>query len=118
MKILHICTNYTDTQLYQKLNEELQKKGIDQTYAVPSSYSTNCSFELNDNVKVLKCYPRWLRIVYRIKQSVIRKEIDRKIDVESYDIIHAHLLFTNGYLAYKFKKNMVSHMLLLFGIQM
>lgn len=104
MKILHICTNYTDTQLYQKLNEELQKKGIDQTYAVPSSYSTNCSFELNDNVKVLKCYPRWLRIVYRIKQSVIRKEIDRKIEVESYDIIHAHLLFTNGYLAYKFKK--------------
>lgn len=104
MKVLHICSNYTDTMLYQKLNDELNKKDINQTFVVPNSYSSSCNFDLNSNVKVLKCYPKWFRIAYHIKQLVIRKAINRLIDVSEYDIIHAHLLFTNGYLAYKIKR--------------
>lgn len=104
MKILHICSNYTDTMLYQKLNDELKKKNINQTFIVPNSYSAKCNFELNSNVKILKCYPKWLRIAYHIKQFVIRKAINKIIDVSEYDVIHAHLLFTNGYLAYQIKK--------------
>lgn len=104
MKILHICSNYTDTILYQKLNEELQERSIDQTFIVPNSYSSSCKFELGFNVKVLKCYPKWLRIAYRIKQFVIKRAMNNVIDASKYDIVHAHLLFTNGYLAYKIKK--------------
>lgn len=104
MNVLHICSNYTDTQLYQRLIEAEDSYGIKQLIVVPNRYDNACSFKVDERALILKCYGKLARIAYRIKQAKIYKAVIQAVEVKNYDLVHAHLLFTNGYCAYKIKK--------------
>ena len=104
MRVLHICSNYTDTPLYQRLLEAEDVYGYEQAVVVPNRFDNECKFELDKRARVIKCYGKFARFFYHYKQKKIYRNIENVVNINEYDIVHAHLLFSNGYCAYKIKK--------------
>lgn len=105
-KILHICSEYSNRPLYSNMVSRLDKLGFEQHVYVPvrrssdigkywtkttSKVSFSYSFILNPS----------LRIRYYRKVRKISRNINAKIKVQDFDLIHAHTLFTNGGPAYR-----------------
>ncbi|SDM56591.1 glycosyltransferase family 4 protein [Sediminibacillus halophilus] len=109
MKILHICSGYPDTKLYQNLLRELDNKNIDQTMYVPYKTSEISNKRILDNAKHTEYifsspYTKLDRILYYPKINKILKDLKMRVDFRKVELIHAHFLFSNGGIAYKLKK--------------
>ena len=106
--VLHICSSFAQTKLYRELILELSKKGIKQTVYVPvRSISEVGKYDIPgiENVKVI--YSHILsfkhRLLYHIKIKTIFADIEKQVDLNTFDIVHAHFLFSDGGVAYKIK---------------
>ncbi|MCC3356089.1 glycosyltransferase family 4 protein [Bacillus sp. REN16] len=112
MKILNINSYYLSSSLYQPMEENLKRTGLNLTTYVPihSTYKARkeISFPLPEHVYVSKCYKKYERIFFHLKHTKIIRDFFIKFKLENYDILHAHSLFSNGYIAYlsykKYKK--------------
>lgn len=101
MRVLHINCNYVGTTLHQLMVEELGRQGYDNQVYVPT-YDKNLSVIIpNPNVIVSECFKKWNRLVFDYKQSKIIRDLQRRVDVSSYDLIHAYTVFTDGNCARK-----------------
>ncbi len=58
---------------------------------------------IGDMPKVLiaPCYPAWNRVLFHLKHGKICAEIQTKVNVPAHDLVHAHTLFSNGYVAHR-----------------
>lgn len=96
MKILHINCNFITTSLHKLLISELDKMNIDNVVYVPT-YDKNLGIvDCGKNVIVSECFNKWDRICFNYKQNKIFSDIEKKIDIKSFDCIHAYTLFTDG----------------------
>ncbi|WP_054860232.1 glycosyltransferase [Gracilibacillus sp. JCM 18860] len=102
MKILHINSYFSTGKFYKNLYDKQigHNLDIDVFVPVPKSFR-NDDRDFGEYSVVSKCYNSFDRYSYFLKQYKILKEIQTKFDIYSYDIIHAHSLFTNGFIAYK-----------------
>lgn len=100
MRILHI-NPYSDNKLYDNLYE-LQCKQYDIDVVVPMNkkfegvvepfgFKKDLAFVFND----------YDRFFYYKKQNKILEYIEQNYDLYKYDLIHAHTLFSSGYIAYR-----------------
>lgn len=101
MKILHINGNYVYTLLHQLMADKLAELGCENTVYVPVYDKNTAVITPNDNVVVSECFERRDRIVFDYKQKKIFDDVQKKIDVKAFDIIHAYTLFTDGNCARK-----------------
>lgn len=108
INVLHICSDYSQQKLYRELILELSKKGIKQTVYVPvRSISEIGKYDIKgiENVKVI--YSHILsfkhRLFYHLKIKSIFSDIEKQLDLNSFNIVHAHFLFSDGGVAYKIK---------------
>jgi len=106
--VLHICSDYSQQKLYRELILELSKKGIKQTVYVPvRSVLEIGKYDITsiENVKVNFSYILSFkhRLFYHLKTSSVFADIEKQIDLNSVDIVHAHFLFSDGGVAYKIK---------------
>ena len=106
--VLHICSDYSQQKLYRELILELFKKGIKQTVYVPvRSISEVGKYDISgiENVQVI--YSHILsfkhKLLYPIKIKTVLTDIEKKVNLKSIDIVHAHFLFSDGGVAYKIK---------------
>ncbi len=106
--VLHICSDYSQQKLYKELIIELSKKGINQTVYVPVRSITEVGkYEITGikNVKVI--YSHILsfkhRFLYHTKIKTIFADIEKQVDLNTLDILHAHFLFSDGGVAYRIK---------------
>ncbi len=109
MKVLHICSYYITSKLYRNLVEHLERENIKNDVYIPVNSDLlmyKYSGENNDKTKYIysKCFNKFDRVSFRLKNKKIYKDINNKIDFSDIDISHAHSLFVNGYVAYKLKK--------------
>lgn len=105
MKILHINSYYSDTQLYKNLFDKQIEQGIDLDVFV--SVPTNYEMPIRDFGKytlVRKNHHKWDRIWFGNKQRKMWNDLEKHYATNEYDLIHAHSLFTNGGLAYRMHK--------------
>src|SRR5690625_2946202 len=105
MKILHINSYFNGSRFYKNLYDKQIEKGLKINVFVPIS-KTIC-----DELKYDITYTQWSknhnqydRFIFSLKQKKIYKDITSKYDLDKYDLVHAHSLFTNGYTALKIKK--------------
>ena len=104
MKVLHINCNYIGTTLHQLMVEELERNGYDNLVYVPT-YNRNLSvITPNENVVVSECFKKWDRLIFDYKQIKIMRDLQRKTDVSSFDLIHAYTVFTDGNCARKMSR--------------
>lgn len=100
-KVLHICPDFPNTKLYNLLISRLEENYRNVVY-VPS-----CPKEVPAPFPV-EYLGRDFGIVDRLlffrKQRIIKNDIERKGLCEGKQMIHAHILFTGGYVARKLSK--------------
>lgn len=105
MRILHINSYYYEGVFYKNLFEEQKKKGIDIDVYIPVSYDQKVSdFDHGTYSTVSKAYGKLDRLFYFSKHEKLVKDVQRHYTISDYDMIHAHSLFSNGYVAYKLWK--------------
>jgi glycosyltransferase involved in cell wall biosynthesis len=108
IQILHICSDYSQQKLYRELILELSKKGIKQTVYVPvRSISEIGKYDIKSIENVNVIYSHILsfkqRLFYHLKIRTIFADIEKQLDLYTFDIVHAHFLFSDGGVAYKIK---------------
>lgn len=104
MRILHINCNYIGTTLHQCMIEHMDELGIQSQVYVPTYDASNSVIVPNSNVCVSECFNKWDRVWFYHKQKKIINDIENKIEVKSFDVIHAYTLFTDGNCAMQLHK--------------
>lgn len=105
MKILHINSYYNGSVFYKKFYDHQVENNIDIDVYVPVSSSyVEPSFDYGVYTKVSKNHHKFDRYFFYLKHYKIYKDINRKYNMSNYSILHAHSLFSNGYIAMKLKE--------------
>src|SRR5699024_6489413 len=55
---------------------------------------------LLSHVNVSKCFNKYDKLLFHLKHYKIKEDFFNQYTIENYDILHAHSLFSNGYIAY------------------
>lgn len=105
MKILHINSYFSVSKFYKNLYDKQVNSGLNIDVFVPVS-STFKDFEAEfDTYTTLSSnHTKYDRLFFHLKHHKIYKDIVRKYDIATYSVIHAHSLFSNGYVAMRLKK--------------
>lgn len=107
MKVLHINSYYASSSFYKHLFEKQIQKGIDIDVYVPVAKNfINHRIDYGEYTRIVKNHGKYDRYLFHIKHWKILKDVVKQYDVMNYDILHAHSLFSNGYIAYKLNKRL------------
>ncbi len=100
-EVLHICADYPYNKLYDLLIRNLSEGNPNRVY-VPSYQREN---QATYPVTYLgRDFNKLDRLLFFRKQHIIVKDIERRGLCDNVCIIHAHTLFTSGYVAWKLSK--------------
>lgn len=103
-KVLQICSYYTGTKLYHRLFSSLSEINANESVYVFTHDYYNLLESTNYDITISKCYNKFDRLFFHLKHIKVLKDIIIKFDINRFDILHAHSLFSNGYIAYKLNK--------------
>lgn len=106
MKILHINSYYSGSMFYKNLYDYQLRSGIDISVFVPVSSTINDRKDFGSYTTISKNHNKYDRFIFHLKQNKVYSDIIKKYDIKEFSIIHAHSLFTNGYIALKLKKDL------------
>lgn len=109
MKVLHVCSYYIGSKLYSNMVSNLDELGIENEVYIPISseelINKNCVEGLSKtNFIYSKAFNTIDRFNFKLKTNKIYQDLLNKVNLDTIDIVHAHSLFVNGYLAYRLKK--------------
>ena len=105
MKILHINSYYSSSPFYKHLFDYQIKKNLDIDVYVPvSNKFEDTNREYGEYTKLIKNHRSIDRYFFHIKHGKILRDVKNQYSVDSYNVIHAHSLFSNGFIAYKLFK--------------
>lgn len=114
MKVLQVCSFYAVNNLYKSLFKELKEIGFQNDIYIPCRPKNipkvikenefySGVYKNGDNI-----YEKFINIISQYefykKHNYIYMDLKKRLDLDEYNLIHAHSLFENGYLAYKAKK--------------
>lgn len=108
MKILNINSYYYSSSVHKQLQKSLLDRGIDTVTYVPLAKGyvprDECKYEYEDYIEYSECYNSIDRYIFHLKHSKILSDIRKKFEFQEFDLVHAHSLFSNGYIALQLKK--------------
>ena len=104
--VLQICSYYTGSALYKNLFFGLEALGINQTVYVFTHKGYTHSDIVPSNVHISQCFRRAERLLFHLKHERVIKDLRGRSNMEQYNMAHAHSLFSNGYIAYRLKKEL------------
>lgn len=103
MKVLQIANAYLKNKLYTLLFDRLDREGVEQTVFVPVGMNEP-EREVPENVHVVKCFRQIDRLLFFTKQKRMLRWMEQNLDMGSFDVIHAHTVFSGGYAALQLHK--------------
>lgn len=101
MKVLHINSNYLYTTLHGKLVESLNKNDITNTVYMATHGERKFVVSPEEYVYHPTCFKKSDRYIFFYKQKKIYTNLKKTINIKSHNLLHAHTLFTDGYIANK-----------------
>lgn len=104
MKILHINSYYGYGIFYKNLFDKQIEASLDIDVFLPLPKKTSFNVDLGDYTTVSNNHGKYDRLFFHLKHKKILKDIEKKYIINKYSIIHAHSLFSNGYIAMKLKE--------------
>ncbi len=104
MRVLHINSYYSNAgkpTFYRNFFDAQVKAGLDIDVFVPVDREIDplSKEQFGEYSQVVKTHNPFDRFIYHLKQGKILKEAIRRYNSEKFDLIHAHSLFTNGFVA-------------------
>lgn len=101
INVLHVCSNYAN-DLYYELFHSLEDCGVrNQVFFYTWNGSPLVQSKSEINADRVECYPRFLRYFFSIKEKKVVNCAKSLYSGETYDLIHGHTLFTDGFAAMK-----------------
>lgn len=106
MKILHINSYFSTSGLFSQLYSRQVQMGIDIDVYVPISheYPEDRLATSGDYTKVHRTFHQLDRYIFHLKHHKILKDLLISYDFEAFDMLHAHSLFSNGWIARQIHK--------------
>jgi glycosyltransferase involved in cell wall biosynthesis len=108
MKILNINSYYYSSSVHRQLQKSLEELQLDLFTYVPVARGYmprgECQYGHEEQVKRVECYNKNDRYIFHIKHHKILNNLINGFDIKKFDILHAHSLFSNGYIAMKIKE--------------
>lgn len=98
--VLHICSYYYDSKLYKNLMDKLIENKIKLDVFAPCNYKYYYNGAENYLIQE-KCFNKFDRLFFHYKYNKVYKHLENRIDIKNYKLLHAHSLFSNGYVAYQ-----------------
>lgn len=104
--ILHIAPDYINKPLYHRLLEALASHDIAKAQYVYACDNTgHTSQVVPDNVHVVdRSFSVLERLLFFPKQRYLLRDIESVVPFQDVQLIHAHTLFSSGYMAYRLHK--------------
>ena len=103
MRVLQIANGYFGNRLYKNLFAVQEKLGIDNIIYVPVLKSFPVPGDEPENVIFSPCFSTLDRLLFFRKQRKMLQDL-KKRDLNHFDVIHAHTVFSGGYSAYQLHK--------------
>lgn len=104
MNILNLNSYYLSSSLYYPMEMHLKKNGFEISTYVPiyPNYKVRkeITYPLPSHVRVSRCYKKLDRFIFHLKHFKIIKDFLKNYNPNEFDLLHAHSLFSNGYIAY------------------
>ena len=108
MIILNINSYYYSSTVHRELHHELNNQKLNSITYVPLAKGyiprEECQYGNEKNVRISECYNKNDRYFFYIKHKKILSDIEKNFKIENFDVMHAHSLFSNGYIAMKLKE--------------
>jgi len=105
VRVLHINSYSLFAPLYRNLYEQQIKEGLDINVYIPvNNRYKNAGNDIGEYAYKSPVFSDIDRLLFFRKHKKILKDIKTKYEINNYDILHAHSLFSNGYIAYCLKK--------------
>ena len=105
MNVLHISNGFADSKVHSNLTKVLDELGIKQTVYCPVREERFLGVHQFDGKQIdfvySFCIKPWYKYVYQYKRWMLYKDMERRIALDKFDIIHAPSLFSDGGLALK-----------------
>lgn len=112
-KVLHVCGDYANQNIYNNLITSIDDKQIEQLVYVPVRAESQLNKNVNPNLKLTSFF--FIKNLVKIDRILFKKKINKLVKdlqnhlthkINDFDLIHAHFLFSDGGVAYElFKKN-------------
>lgn len=104
MNILHINSYFNGSTFYKNLFDEQDKMGLNISVYVPAYKVIDPSTDFGDYTKISINHHKLDRVFFHLKHKKIFSDIFGSYDFKKISLIHAHSLFSNGYIALKLKR--------------
>lgn len=106
MKILHINSYFISSNFYKNLYDRQNEDNLDISVYVPI-YKSDLDFTLKfgEYTTITRNYGKYDRFFFKVKHKKIFNDVSKKYLINEYNIVHAHSLFSNGYVALMLKRS-------------
>jgi glycosyltransferase involved in cell wall biosynthesis len=84
--------------------DEIQKSKVQFSVFAPCSYDFKYSGKEN-YLSQIHCFNKYDRILFYYKYNKVYNALIKNENIKQYDLLHAHSLFANGYIAYRIYKD-------------
>lgn len=103
MRVFHINLNFNQSGLYTNFANSLIKQGCKLKVFYPTTQQNKQKYNLSylEKVDLLNKYDRYF---FKRRNRKIVNYIEQEKIINDYNLLHAHSLFSNGYIAYTLKK--------------
>jgi glycosyltransferase involved in cell wall biosynthesis len=110
MKCLHICNDLLGSKVHENLYSHLEALGLEQViyYNIrPNSIGKAAQYEDKTALNVVGSKPlkKYHRILFRNKINHLYKDLDEKLDLKTFDLVHATTIYGDGAVALKIYEN-------------
>lgn len=107
MKILHINSYFSTSGLFSQLYNRQINEGHNLSVYVPiaDNFANDRLSVSGDYTTVVRPFKGYDRFIFHLKHYKILNDLKQRYHHHHFDIIHAHSLFSNGWLAYHFAKS-------------
>lgn len=102
MNILHVNSYYAQGTFYKQLYDEQKRTGMAIDVYVPTPVPVNR--DLGNYTTVSINHKKYDRYLFYLKHTKIYRDIKKTYQLYDYSVVHAHSLFSNGYIAMRIKK--------------
>ncbi|WP_051237888.1 glycosyltransferase family 4 protein [Lacticigenium naphthae] len=104
MKILHINSYYNGSKFYKNLYDQQKKMGLDISVFVPVSLKLRNVDSFGKYTTISVNHSKYDRLIFYLKHKKILNDVISKYEIKDYSVLHAHSLFSNGFIAMKLKE--------------
>jgi len=105
LRIIHVNSYYSQSYFYKSLYaEQIRQKILIDVYVPVAKNYSNKEFDFGEYTRVSKNHNKYDRLIFNLKHSKIENDFKKYYKLTDVDLIHAHSLFSNGYIAYKIHK--------------